>query len=417
MPPALLNALILFLPLLSLVATLGLFWKYRSHGPLAAVALLPALICIALIFALGRNVGAILNTVVGGSLEAVSEEALVLHSESGVADLHADPLLFGRDLLERSDVGHVDIPRLQEGGVAVQVFSLLTRMPLGYNEEATDADQPDILTLIALTHLWPRSAIFNQHERVLYHARRLHDMAARSKGQFRLIRNRSDLEEVLKLRRQGQDVVGGLFALEGVQSLGDDFRADLDVFFEHGLRMASLTHFFDNDFGGSVQGMDKGGLTPKGRELIAEFERRGIVVDLAHSSHPTIDDVLAIARKPLVFSHTGIAGTCDQYHNLQDRHIKAIAANGGVIGIGLWDTAVCGTTAHDTVRAMRYVIDLVGDTHVGIGSDFDGYVRTHFDASHLPVLTQAMLDADFEHETIRRILGGNVHRVFRASLP
>jgi microsomal dipeptidase-like Zn-dependent dipeptidase len=242
-------------------------------------------------------------------------------------------------------------------------------------------------------------------------------MAARSDGRLRLVRDREDLQRLLQARRAGEGVVGGLLAIEGAHVLGGDFRAELDTLFEHGLRMGSLTHFFDNEFAGSVNGLEKGGLTPRGRELVAEFERRGIIIDLAHASRATIEDVLAIARKPVVVSHTGVEGTCGKDKNVSDDQIRAVAANGGVIGVGLWDTAVCGTTAADTVRAMRHVIDLVGDSHVGLGSDFDGYVLAHFDASGLPVLTQAMLDSGLEPETIRRVLGGNVLRVLRSTLP
>jgi microsomal dipeptidase-like Zn-dependent dipeptidase len=366
----------------------------------------------------GTRVEERLNRVVGGPLGEVSEGALALHRDSAVVDLHADSLLFGRDLLERSSVGHADIPRLLEGGVTLQVFSVVTRVPWGYNEERTDSDRLDLITLFALVRPWPPSTWFSLHERVLYHARRLEDMAARSNGRLRLVRDREDLERLLQAREAGEAVVGGLLAIEGSHVLGSDFRAELDTLFEHGLRMASLTHFFDNDYGGSVQGLEKGGLTPAGRELVAEFERRGIIIDLAHASRATIEDVLAIARKPVVFSHTGVEGTCDnKMNNLGDDQIRGIAANGGVIGVGFWDTAVCGTTAAETVRAMRHVIDLVGDSHVGLGSDFDGYVLAHFDASGLPVLTQAMLDSGLEPDTIRRILGGNVLRVLRSTLP
>ena len=412
-----LNALIAFVPALSVAAAVGLYWKFRSRGAMRAVAILPPLACVVLSVVVGQSIGTILNPVASEPHGPVGDEALALHRESIVADLHADPLLFGRDLLERSEAGHVDIPRLLDGGVALQVFSLVTRAPLGYNEEATDPDRPDLITLFALTHFWPPSTYFSQRERVLYHAGRFEDMAARSDGRLRLVRDRGDLETLLAARRAGEQVVGGLLAIEGSHVLSSDFRDELDAFFARGLRMASLTHFFDNEFAGSVQGLEKGGLTMRGRELVAAFESRGIVIDLAHASHATIDDVLAIARRPVVFSHTGVAGTCDQYHNLRDEHVRAIAANGGVIGIGLWDTAVCGSTARHTIRAMRHVIDLVGDSHVGLGSDFDGYVRAHFDASGMPLLTQAMLDEGFEPDTIRRILGGNVLRVLRSGLP
>ncbi len=368
------------------------------------------------------------NRVAAGPLGDVSQEALALHRDSAVVDLHADTLMFGRDLLERSSIGHVDVPRLLEGGVTLQVFSLVTKQPWGWNEERTDPARPDLFTLLAILHLWPPSTWFSLHERALYHARRLENMAARSEGRLRLVRNREDLERLLEARREGAEVVGGLFAIEGAHALGSDFRAELDVLFEHGLRMVGLAHFFDNDYAGSAHGLEKGGLTPRGRELVAELEHRGIAIDLIHASQATIEDVLAIARKPVVVSHTGVKGTCDDARaaakglgtpsstNLTDEQIRAVAANGGVIGLGLWNTAVCGSTAADTVRAMRHVIDLVGDTHVGLGSDFDGYILAHLDASGLPVLTQAMLDAGLETDSIRRILGGNALRVLRATL-
>jgi microsomal dipeptidase-like Zn-dependent dipeptidase len=357
------------------------------------------------------------NRVAVGSLDELREEALALHRSSVVVDLHADSLLMGRDLLERSSVGHVDLPRLREGGVALQVFSINTRVPRGFNIERTHADRLDLVTLLALSHLWPPSTFFSLPQRALYQARRLEEMAARSEGYLRLVRNREDLEGLLRARSSGEKVVGGLLAIEGAHALGTDFRAELDVLFGHGLRMVSLTHFFDNDFGGSVNGLEKGGLTPRGRELVAELERRGIVIDLAHASAATFEDVLEIAQKPVVVSHTGVNGTCGRDANLSDDQIRGIAAKGGVIGIGFWDTAVCGTTPADIVRAMRYVIDLVGEAHLGLGSDFDGFVTTPIDASGLPSLTQAMLDADLDPQTIRRILGANLLRVLDSTLP
>jgi microsomal dipeptidase-like Zn-dependent dipeptidase len=365
----------------------------------------------------GRLTESLLNPVVEGPLGTLSDEALALHRGSEVADLHADSLLFGRDLLERASRGHLDLPRMLEGGMALQVFSVVSKAPFGYDLERTDGDRPDYVTLLALQQLWPIATYTSLHERVLYQGRRLEDMADRSDGRLRLLRSREDLERLLEARRAGEAAVGALLAIEGSHVLANDFDADLEALFEQGLRMASFTHFFDNDFAGSVNGLEKGGLTSRGRALVAAFERMGIAIDLSHASQATVQDVLAIARKPVVVSHTGVYGTCDRDKNVSDDQIRAIAANGGVIGIGLWDTAVCGTTAADTVRAMRHVIDLVGDAHVGLGSDFDGVILAHFDVTGLPHLTQALLDADLAPDSIRRILGGNVLRVLRATLP
>jgi microsomal dipeptidase-like Zn-dependent dipeptidase len=418
---AVLNALIVVVPLVSVAAAVALHWRYRSRGLTA----LPLVAGCVLLYSLALRIEQVLNPVSPEPSGPVSERALALHRASDVVDLHADTLMFGRDLLERSNVGHVDVPRLLEGGMALQVFSLVTKQPWGYNEEATRADRPDLVTLLGILHGWPPRTWFSLHERALYHARRLEDAAARSNGRLRLVRDREDLEALLRARRAGEDVVGGLFALEGSQPLEGDFRARLDALFEHGLRMASLSHFFDTEYGGSVQGVRKYGLTEKGRELVAELERRGIVVDLSHASDALLDDVLAVATRPIVISHIGVEGTCfretadyeNVSHNASDDQIRAVAANGGVIGIGLWNTAVCGATAADTVRAMLHVIALVGDAHLGIGSDFDGYVQAHFDVSGMPHLTQALLDAGLEPESIRRILGGNVIRVLRETLP
>jgi len=384
---------------------------------LASVAAVLFLFGITLLYLVRTRGEEIFNRVSDEPRHEASQETLALHRDIEIVDLHADSLMFGRDLLQRSSANHLDVPRLLEGGVTLQVFSLVTSQPLGYSEERTDSSRPDLMTLLGILHFWPPSTWFSLLDRALYHARRLEDMAERSEGRLRLVRDRRDLEELIQDRNAGAKVVGALFALEGSHVFGSDFEAEVDLLFEHGLRMASLTHYFDNRFAGSAHGLQKGGLTAEGRRLVAEFERRGIAIDLSHASRATIEDVLSMVSKPVVFSHTGVAATCDISNNVTDEQIRAIAAAGGVIGVGLWDTAVCGATAAHTVRAMRHIIDLVGDTHVGLGSDFDGYVLAHFDASDLPVLTQAMLDAGLEASTIRRILGSNVLRVLRSTLP
>jgi membrane dipeptidase len=104
-----------------------------------------------------------------------------------------------------------------------------------------------------------------------------------------------------------------------------------------GFRMIGLAHFFDNEFAGSAHGVEKYGLTEQGRALVRDMERRKILVDLAHASPKTIEDVTAMASRPVIFSHTGVRGTCDNRRNLSDEQLRKIAATGGVIGIGFWD--------------------------------------------------------------------------------
>src|SRR5204862_2177488 len=121
--------------------------------------------------------------------------------------------------------------------------------------------------------------------------------------------------------------------------------------------------------------------------------------------------------RPVLSSHGGVKGTCANNRTLSDAHLRGIAATGGVIGIGYWKEAVCGTAPADVARAIRYAVDLVGDEHVALGSDYDGGTAVSFDAGQLPVLTQAMLDAGLAETSVRRVLGENALRVLAATLP
>ena len=122
-------------------------------------------------------------------------------------------------------------------------------------------------------------------------------------------------------------------------------------------------------------------------------------------------------RSSWMVSHTGVKGTCNNPRNLSDDELRAVAKTGGVIGIGLWDTATCGTDVRATARAIRYAASIVGTDHVALGSDFDGSVTTPFDAGGWVLLTEALMQEDFSAEEIRQIMGGNVVRLLVQGLP
>jgi membrane dipeptidase len=189
------------------------------------------------------------------------------------------------------------------------------------------------------------------------------------------------------------------------------------VLFDAGIRMMAPTHFFDNDIAGSAHGVAKGGLTEKGKDLIRRMEAKHMIVDIAHASPATIDEVLAMAKRPVVVSHTGVKGTCDNTRNLSDDHLRAIAKTGGVIGIGFWDTAVCGSDAKAIARAIRYTVNLIGIEHVGLGSDFDGAIPAPFDTTGLAQITDALLAEGFSENDIEKIMGGNLIRLLKENLP
>ena len=142
-----------------------------------------------------------------------------------------------------------------------------------------------------------------------------------------------------------------------------------------------------------------------------------MLVDVAHASEQTLKDVLASATRPVVVSHTGVKGTCDNARNLSDEEVRGVAATGGVVGVGFWEAATCGTDARSVARAARYVARLVGVDHVALGSDFDGAVAEPFDASGLVQVTDALLAEGFAEDEVRLIMGGNVLRVLSETLP
>jgi microsomal dipeptidase-like Zn-dependent dipeptidase len=368
-----------------------------------------------LFFGTGAVIERFLNRIDPVPLPAVSETARALHGSSFVVDMHADSLLTGRDLLRRSSVGHVDLPRLQEGGVGLQFFTAATVVPLGLNIERNERDSFDLITLLGLAQLSPM-AWRGPLGRAELQADRLEKAIAGSGGALVPIRTRAELEELLLRRAESEAPIGALLGIEGAHALEGDL-ANLDVVFARGFRMIGLAHFFDNEFSGSAHGAEKGGLSELGRALVRRMQEIGVLVDLAHASPRAIDETLAISTRPTVVSHGGVKATCPSERTLSDEQVRAIAAGGGVIGIGYWETAVCGREPRQVVAAIKHVVSLVGDDHVGLGSDYDGATTVGFDTSQLAAITQQLLDDGFSEESIHKLLGGNAVRVLRAVLP
>ena len=353
---------------------------------------------------------------VGGTTDgAVSSRAQAVHDTLMVADLHNDLLLWPRDPLQRYDRGHTDVPRLREGGVGLQVFAAVTQVPTGRSYQGTDADALDQIPFLVAAQRWPPRTWTSRLHRALYQAQKLRRAADRD-DQLSIIRTRGDLTRILERRETQPDAMGTLLAVEGLHALEGE-AANVDTLVDAGYRMMSLTHLHDNALGGSSTGLEKGGLTDVGADVLARMQVHDVTIDLAHASEALIDDVLARTDDPVVVSHTGVRATCDSPRNLSDHNIQAIAETGGVIGIGIWDTAVCGDTPAAAARAMRHVADLVGVEHVALGTDFDGTVSVPFDATGLPHLTDALLEAGFSPDEIQKIMGGNVERVLRRTLP
>ncbi|MEM9014057.1 MAG: membrane dipeptidase [Pseudomonadota bacterium] len=339
----------------------------------------------------------------------VSDEAHALHDGLIVADLHADTFLWNRDPAERQSRGHVDFVRLKEGGVGLQVFAAVTKSPRGQNYEKNAADS-DQLTLLVKAQRWPARTWDSLLERALYQGGRMAS-ASSELDEFSLIRTRIDLQAALE-----SDHLAGVFAIEGGHALEGDVD-NLNVLYEAGLRVMGLHHFFDNALGGSLHGLSGSGLSTFGREAVARAEGLGVIIDVAHSSEASVRDVLAMATRPVIISHTGLQGHCDSTRNISDELMVQIAEAGGLIGIGFWDAAICDISPNSVASAILYAVELVGANHVALGSDFDGTVATAFDASQLAVITQALIDNGADEEVIRKVMGENAIQFFLTYLP
>jgi len=381
----------------------------------AVVLLLLALLAAGFFLVLPMEVDRRINPVALGPPYQVSARAQALHQRLFIADLHDDALLWSRDLLQRYERGHADLPRLQDGRVSLQVFATVTKAPRGQNFHRNSADS-DVVTALAVAQRWPPRTWNSLLERALYQGEKLHAAAAASGGRLQVVRTRGELKAFIDGGGPAAGRVAAVLATEGLHPLEGRLE-NVDRLYDAGFRIAGLTHFFDNELGGSAHGLRREGLTPFGKEVVRRLERKGILVDLAHASPAVIDDVLAQATRPVLVSHTGVKGTCPGPRNLSDAHLRGIAATGGVIGIGYFDGAVCGLDAKAIVRAIRYTADRVGVRHVALGSDFDGATRAAFDATGLPLVTQGLLEAGFSEGDVAAIMGGNVPRLLLAQLP
>jgi microsomal dipeptidase-like Zn-dependent dipeptidase len=351
-----------------------------------------------------------------------------------IADLHADGLMWGRDLLQRQPgIGHADLPRLAEGGVALQVFTVFTVTPPATaacltpaedgtpRQDCVDGDGTNLTALLqSFVLLRPREAV-SPRKTVVGRARAFDDLVRRSQGTAHPlvhIRDAGDLRRVVELRQGGVAAIGAILGLEGAHPL-DPRRVEEELDWLHGLgyRLVAPTHRFDNAFGGASEGVRAGGLTEVGEQLVRGAQQRGMVLDVAHLSNPGILRAVELAQRPLVYSHGGIASNCAPagpaacvgHRNISPEAAAALARQGGVIGIGYWPEAVgtegLASIASAVLRtrdelAARGVADPLG--RIALGSDFDGFVRTAVDARGHP-LVLGRLAAELGEADARRI--------------
>ncbi|WP_444944202.1 dipeptidase [Microbulbifer sp. ZKSA006] len=357
-----------------------------------------------------------MNKVESDHTVALSLEAEALHNTLLVGDLHADSFLWARNLKNRADYGHLDLPRAREGNLGIQVFTSVTKSPRGQNYRKNSSEAADNITLLAVTQAWPVSTWDSLYERALYHAERVKTLQASAPDEIRIVESATDLQQVLAARERGEEVLAALLGTEGSHALEGNIE-NIGRLYDAGFRVMGLQHFFDNKLGGSLHGESGQGLSEFGRKVVLEMEERSIVIDVAHSSERVVREVLQLVKRPLIVSHTGLKGACNSPRNISDEVMKEVAGKGGLVGIGFWPGAVCDTSPESIVKSIRYAIDTLGVDHVALGSDYDGSVKVAFDVSGLGTLTAEMLRQGFTEEEIRKVMGENLRDFFLVQLP
>ena len=346
--------------------------------------------------------------------QASVEAQRIYKSLDFISDLHSDSLLWKRNLLKKSDYGHVDIPRLREANMGLQAFTIVTKAPKGLNMHQNDAESRDNVTLLSIGQGQHPKTWFSLFERAKYQAKKLHKFQAKDEN-FRIIKSSADLQKYLSDKQSNKNLVAGFLGVEGAHALEGKLE-NVEILHAAGIRMMAATHFFDNELGGSAHGLSGEGLTEFGKQVIKKMDELGMIHDLAHISPKMIDDILNLTKRPVLVSHTGVKGVMDSPRNLSDQQITRIADNGGIIGIAFFPEAAGPNGVIDIVKSMKYVRDLVGVEHVGLGSDFDGTVTVPFDVTGLPLLVDEMLNQGFSENEIKAVMGENLKSFFLENL-
>ncbi|WP_262690968.1 dipeptidase [Kordiimonas aestuarii] len=390
--------------------------KSRLIKILGGIALLAVILLIVAFTAGPGMLERSLNRVIDHRPHQISAEAQEFHDSLLVADWHADTMLWKRNLLERAKRGHVDLPRLRDGGIGLQMFTTVTKTPRDMNVHENDSAS-DNITAVSYLQLWPGATHNSLLARALYQAEKLDGFIKKSAGGLMWVRSKTELAAFLAAREGSAATapIGAMLGSEGGHPLEGRIE-NLDKMYAAGFRMIGLTHFFDNELGGSLHGTSKAGLTEFGRSVVTRMDDLGMIIDLAHSSVQTARDTLALTKRPVVVSHTGFRGACDSERNFPDRLMKAIAAKGGVIAVGLWHQAICGTTPEAVANSLAYGIALVGADHVALGSDWDGAVAA-MPSDHTPAITAALLKRGISEDDIRKVMGGSSIAFLQKWLP
>lgn len=314
-----------------------------------------------------------------------------LHFDAIVIDGHCDSigeqLDQGRWLGERSSKGHIDLPRLRDGGVTAQFFACY--VPIAFQRHGATVQALDRLDqLLRLADQLPGELVL-----------------ARRAGDIRLAKT--------------ENKVAAIAGLEGAEAL-DGSIGVLRQFYRLGVRNLGLAWNYRNAAcDGVSESRSNGGLTQFGVKVVEECNRLGMLIDLSHLSPAGVDDVLNTSLQPVIASHSNARALCDHPRNLTDAQMEAIAVRGGVVGVTFVDAFLNArnpsrATMEDVIAHIEYMLARIGPDAVAIGSDFDGCNTPADlpDVTAYPRLTARLLDRGHSPAVVRKVLGGNLLRVF-----
>jgi membrane dipeptidase len=351
---------------------------------------------------------------VSSAQQGVLEQAIALHRETPLIDGHNDiPWTFREkanrdlskmDLRQRQPQLHTDIPRLRQGGVGGQFWSVYVPVTM-QGPEAVQATMEQIDFVYQMMDRYPDT--------------------------FELARTAADIERIFKAGK-----IASLIGMEGGHSI-DNSLATLRMFYKLGARYMTLTHSSNTAWADSATDQPKnGGLTPFGEGVVREMNWLGMMVDLSHVSPETMSDALQVTQAPVIFSHSSARAVNDHPRNVPDSILAKIPANGGVVMVnfvpGFISTEVREYEALPASQrqnqpvpraSMAQVADhidhirkVAGIDSVGLGSDFDGITtvpQNLEDVSKFPLLTAELLRRGYSKDDLRKILGQNVLRMMR----
>ncbi len=325
-----------------------------------------------------------------------------IHKESTVVDTHCDTLkcLFNEftkprgsmweyrgdiGMGEKSSLGHLDVPRMIEGGVSCQVFAV--------SSERSRTPAYQIRTAMMMIERFHREC--------------------ESIPQLEPV---TSYEGIMEAKKRGK--VSGMLSIEGADVI--EGRIEMfGVFHRLGVRMVGLVHSLRNQLAdGVTDRRTGGGLSELGVQAVEELDKLGMIIDISHLNDEGFWDVMEHTRNPVIASHSNARAVCGHPRNMSDEMIQALAENGGVMGMNFAPHFVhpVKATLGGVVDHIDHIVDLVGPDHVGLGSDFDGIPYTPKgleDVSRMPDITRELVKREYEKEDVVKILGGTHLRLIK----